>query len=129
PINKTKAPFSFLKAKVTVKHITAISNVFQSVTDALPISTQTASINAIEATFTVSKKADITLELRSLGTSGLRKATNKNDGRNMPAVAAAAPTGPAICQPTKVAEENTGPGVNCPIAMASINSFLVSKPV
>lgn len=44
-------------------------------------------------------------------------------------VAAIAPGKPAICQPMKVADEKTGPGVNCPTAMASINSCLLNIPV
>ena len=52
----------------------------------------------------------------------------------MPSVAAAAPaTGlrPALAattQPTNVDVESTGPGVNCPMAMASRSSASVSHP-
>lgn len=67
---------------------------------------------AIETMFIVSKKADITSELLSFGMSGFRKATNKNEGRKIPVVAAIAPPIPPICQPMNVAEEKTGPGVN-----------------
>ena len=84
---------------------------------------------ATDMMFTVSGKADISFDLRNFNTRGLRKATNKKEGKNMPTVAAIAPGRPAICQPIKVAEEKTGPGVNCPTAMASINSFLLNIPV
>lgn len=53
------------------------------------------------------------------GMSGLSSATNKNEGRNIPIVAAIAPDAPPIRQPINVADEKTGPAVNCPTAMAS----------
>ncbi len=78
----------------------------------------------MEAIFTVSKNADIIFDLRNFGISGFKNATNKKEGRNIPMVAANAPLIPPICHPIKVAEEKTGPGVNCPTAMASINCSL-----
>lgn len=79
--------------------------------------------------FTVSKNVAIIFDMRSLGINGLRSATKINEGRKIPMVAAKAPPGPPSCHPMKVADENTGPGVNCPTAIASINCCLVSKPV
>jgi len=73
--------------------------------DALPISRHTAKIIATETMFTVSKKADMILDLRSLSIYGFSTATNKNEGRKIPIVAAIAPGKPAICQPMKVADE------------------------
>lgn len=86
-------------------------------------------MRAIEAMFTESKNADINLELRSLGIKGLRNATKRKDGKKIPRVANAAPWKPDICQPIKVADEKTGPGVNWPMAIASISSCLLSNPV
>ena len=60
----------------------------------------------------VSRNADINADFLSLGINGLRKATNKKEGAKIPAVAAIAPFIPLICQPMKVADEKTGPGVN-----------------
>jgi hypothetical protein len=37
------------------------------------------------------------------------------------------PDRPLIWYPIKVTDEKTGPGVNCPTAIASINWFLVNK--
>ncbi len=78
----------------------------------LPISKTIARMMATDATFTASKNADILGERRNAGMSGFRNATNKNDGRKIPIVAATAPQSPPTCQPIKVAAENTGPGVN-----------------
>jgi hypothetical protein len=43
---------------------------------------------------------------------GFNSATKKKEGRKIPIEAARAPGRPAICHPMKVADENTGPGVN-----------------
>lgn len=86
--------------------------VLQSITVSLPISMTIDRIIAIDTILMVSKKADISLDFLSLGISGFRKATNKNDGRKIPIVATVAPPMPAICQPINVADEKTGPGVN-----------------
>ena len=47
----------------------------------------------------------------------------------MPAVAAKAPQKPPNWYPINVAVDNTGPGVNWPIPMASISSGRVKRPV
>jgi len=54
----------------------------------------TTAISARDATFTPSINAPITRELRRRGISGPLTATNKNDGRKMPTVAASAAFGP-----------------------------------
>jgi hypothetical protein len=90
----------------------------QFVIEALPISIHTTKIRAIETMFNVSKKEDIILDFLNLGINGLRNATNKKEGKNIPIVVATTPGNPAICQPMKVAEDKTGPGVNCPTAIA-----------
>ncbi len=46
----------------------------------------------------------------------------------MPIVAASAPPHPPSRQPINVAAENTGPGVNCPTAIASTSVCLDNKP-
>ena len=84
---------------------------------------------AIDTILTVSKKADINFDLLSFGINGFNRATNKKEGRKIPMVAAMAPPAPPICQPMKVAEEKTGPGVNCPTAIASINCCFDSNPL
>ncbi len=129
PPNTMKAVFSFLKNMATTKPAMAIVIPRQSWMESLPSSTHTANIMATDATFTVSRKADIIADLLSLGMYGLSKATNKNEGRKMPTVAAMAPGSPAICQPINVAAEKTGPGVNWPTAIASINSLCEIIPV
>ncbi len=74
--------------------------------------THTAAIIAMDATLTVSRKADIIFDFLNAGISGLSRATNTKEGRKMPIVAAIAPSNPSICHPIKVAAEKTGPGVN-----------------
>ena len=102
--------------------------VLQSNNVSLLISTTMARMIAMETTFTASKKALMIFDVRSFGIHGLRRATNKKEGRKIPMVAAIAPGAPLICHPINVAEENTGPGVNCPTAIASTNCCLVSNP-
>ncbi len=70
-------------------------------------------INAIEATLTAFKNAPNNLEPRIFLTKGLRKATNKNEGKNMPIVEIAPPLNPLTWYSMKVTDEKTGPGVNC----------------
>ncbi|HTS45430.1 MAG TPA: hypothetical protein VMH01_13615 [Puia sp.] len=108
-----------------IKLRTAIKTVFQSRIVSLPNTIITERIMATEAILTVSKNAPIILEDRSLGINGLRKATNRKDGRKMPAVAAIAPPIPLICHPINVADEKTGPGVNWPTAIASTSCCFV----
>src|SRR5438270_719369 len=62
---------------------------------AQPICPAATAISARDATFTPSRNAPATGDRRSRGTSGLVAATSTNAGRKMPAVAAAAPSGPA----------------------------------
>ena len=99
-----------------IKLTIAMVVVLQSSTLTLPISTMTLKIMAMETTLTVSRKALMIFDFLSFGTSGLSKATNRNDGRNIPTVAAMAPDIPPICHPINVADEKTGPGVNWPTA-------------
>ncbi len=106
----------------------AISTVLQSIKVSLHISKQTANIKATAATFTAFKKALITFDFRIRGIIGLSTNTNKNEGKKIPNVAAKPPDSPFICQPINVAVDNTGPGVNCPTATASISSCLDSQP-
>ena len=125
----TKALFSFLNPKTTIKLATAIKIVRQSVKVSFPISIQTARIIATAPIFSASKNADIIFDFLIFGIKGLSTATNRNEGRKIPTVAAIAPQKPFNCQPIKVAVDKTGPGVNCPTAIASINCDLVSNPV
>ena len=111
-----------------IKLARAIKIVLQSVRVSFPIFTATATINATAATFTASKNAPKVLDFLSLGNKGFKIKTNKNEGRKIPMVAAIAPEIPFICHPIKVAVDNTGPGVICPTATASINTCLVSQP-
>ena len=108
----TNAVFSFLKKKVMMKLIAAIVIDRQSSNVSLLISMITEKMIAMLAILTVSRNALIIFDLRSLGINGLSNATNKKQGRKMPIVADKAPPTPASCHPIKVAEENTGPGVN-----------------
>lgn len=109
--------------------IIAIKIVRQSTTLSLPITRQTDNIMATEATFTASRNTDKPFELRIFFTNGLRNATNTNEGKNIATVETIAPYNPLIWYPIKVTDEKTGPGVNCPTAIASISCFLVSNPV
>ena len=117
-----------MKTKTTTKLARAITIVRQSVKVSFAMFTQTAIINATAATFTASKIAPIIFDCRILGINGFNIKTKRNEGRKIPRVAASAPVIPFICQPIKVAVDNTGPGVICPTATASINACLVSQP-
>ena len=107
-----KAELIFGKLKEITKLTIVIEMVFQSFIDSFPILAQMAKIKATEAILTVSKNADIIPDFLNFGTIGFIKATNTKAGKKIPIVAAKAPGKPAICQPIKVAEEKTGPGVN-----------------
>src|SRR3989337_194673 len=107
-----KAVFRRLKKKATKKLIMAITTVLQSSNVIVPISITTAKIMATDAMLTVSKNADMILDFLSLGIRGFKKTTKTNDGKKIPIVAAKAPVNPPSCQPIKVADEKTGPGVN-----------------
>ena len=124
-----KALFIFLKTNTTIRLSSAISIVLQSVKVSFPISIQTATIKATAAMLTASRNEAMALDFLIFGMIGLRMATNINEGRNIPIVAAIAPQNPLSCQPINVAVESTGPGVNCPTATASISSCRVSSPV
>lgn len=106
----------------------AIKIALQSMSVSLPIIRSTASMTATAATFTESKKYRNTLDPCNLGSMGLSIITKIKDGRKIPAVAAIAPQNPESWYPMKVEVDNTGPGVNWPTAMASINSVRVSQP-
>ena len=74
---------------------------------------------ATEAIFTPSRKAENKRDFRIFGRKTLFPEQMKdkiNDGRKTAIVASIAPGAPFICQPIKVTDENTGPGVNCPTA-------------
>ena len=73
--------------------------------------------------------ARASFDLLNLGIMGFSSHTNRKEGRKIPNVAASAPVTPFICQPIKVAVDNTGPGVICPIATASIITCLLSQPL
>jgi hypothetical protein len=60
-------------------------------------------------------------EARNRGTQGLIISTNMKEGKKMATVANTAPCHPLRMKPTKVAVVNTGPGVTCPTATASIS--------
>ena len=94
-----------------------------------PISKQTTSIIATAPILTASRKLEIVLYFLIFGTNGFKIPTKIKDGKNIPIVATKAPQKPFNCQPKNVAVDNTGPGVNCPNATASISSCLVNKPV
>ena len=66
-------------------------------------------------------------ERRRRGTHGLVMPTKTKDGKKMATVATTAPETPASRYPMKVAVLNTGPGVNCPMAMASRSCCWVSQ--
>ena len=103
--------------------------VLQSSNVNLPISTMTDRMMAMDTMFTVSKKALMIFDFLNFAINGLSNATKKNEGRKMPIVAAIAPDAPPICQPINVADEKTGPSVNCPTAMAFTNCCFVSNPL
>lgn len=90
PPKITNAVFIFLKMNVTMKPAMAIVAVFQFVIEILPNSTQTTRIRATDATFTVSGKAAMVGGCRNFLMSGFNKATKRNEGRNIPIVAAIA---------------------------------------
>ena len=69
----------------------AIITACQSMRMSLHISIKTASIMATAATFTAFKKCLSIFEDCIFGMNGFNIKTNKNEGRNIPAVAAKAP--------------------------------------
>lgn len=107
---------------------TAIRMVRQSIIVSLLKLIHTVRMIATEAIFTPSRNAENKRDFRIFGTSGFNKATKTNEGRKTAMVAHIAPEGPFICQPINVTDENTGPGVNCPTAIASISCVRVSNP-
>lgn len=62
----------------------------------MDIEKSTDAITATEATFTESRKFPASFDFLSVGISGLRIATNINEGKKTPAVAAMAPGMPAM---------------------------------
>jgi hypothetical protein len=94
-----------------IKPANAIVTLLQSVSTLRPMSMMSAEIIATDAMFTASRNEDIIFEALNLGMMGFNKATNANEGRNIPTVAAIAAFAPSICHPINVAHENTGPGV------------------
>lgn len=91
-----KALLTFLKPKTAIKLKMAITAVRQSDMLSLPISIHTAKMTATAAIFTASKKAEICADFLNFGIRGFNISTNKNEGRNMPIVAATAPVNPCI---------------------------------
>jgi hypothetical protein len=86
-------------------------------------------IKLSEATLRPSKNAPAHFDRRILERKGALTATKKNAGINIPRVAATAPREPAIKKPINVAVVKTGPGVNCPIAIAITNNTKISLPL
>ena len=125
----TKTVFTFLKPKTTTPLKQAIKTVRQSVTVSHAKSIHTVMMIANEAVFTPSRKAENNFDRRIRGNSGFDKATNTKEGRNTANVAITAPSSPFICQPINVTDEKTGPGVNCPTAMASTNCVRDNNPL
>ena len=75
----------------------------------------------MEATFTAFKKEENNFEPRIFRTNGFRNATKRKEGKKIPRVETIAPLIPLTWYPINVTEEKTGPGVNWPTVMASIN--------
>ena len=71
----------------------------------------TETISAIDPTVTASKNRRNAGESWTIDPRRTTTAASKNAGTKMPMVAIAAPYGPFKRYPTKVAIENTGPGV------------------
>ena len=96
PPTTTKALFSFfyLKEMETLK--TAIKIVRQSVIVSLHIAKQTLTIIATDATFTASKKAENSSDVRTFFTARPSNATKTKDGRKIPMVETTAPVKPLI---------------------------------
>src|SRR6266404_639924 len=105
--------------KTTTRLSIAIRIVRQSEMVSRPKLIQTVRMIATEAILTPSRKAEKKRDFRILGTSGFSKAINTKEGRKTAIVANMAPCAPFNCQPIKVTDENKGPGVNCPTAIAS----------
>ena len=82
---------------------------------------KTDAIKASEAIFTPSNKYFRFLDSLNLCRIGFNKATKINEGKKIPAVDTRAPGSPFNMYPTEAAVVKTGPGVNCPIATASIS--------
>src|SRR5580704_347665 len=102
--------------------------VIQSTIEARPSCQLTYAINASDPTLTPSRNAPAIFDLRIRGINGPLAATSKNAGKKMPTVATTEPGSPPSRYPMKVAVVNTGPGVSCPTATASINCESVSQP-
>ena len=81
----------------------------------------TAPIKPNEAALTPSKAPATSLDDLNVGIRGRISHTKRNEGKNIPMVDTKAPGTPRIKYPTKVAVVNTGPGVSCPMATASIS--------
>lgn len=106
-----------------------IRSVRQSARVFLNNSMHTAKISATAPTLTALSSAFNRADFRILGMYGFKSNTNRNEGKNMPMVAANAPASPFICHPINVAVDRTGPGVICPTATASSNCCWVSQPL
>ena len=87
-----------------------------------------AVINATEATFTASRNIENGIEFLIFFTIRFNNATNKNAGKNIPIVDTIAPKTPYNWYPIIVTDGKTGPGVNCPTAMACIKVAGDNKP-
>src|SRR5208337_219198 len=122
----TQAEFTRNRSSA-IKLMPNTTSVVRSTIDAFPNCIATTAINASDPATTPSSAAAATADLRSRGISGPLAATSTNPGKKIPTVATAAPVQPATTYPINVPVVNTGPGVNCPTATASINCFSVSQ--
>src|SRR5665213_470344 len=96
----------------------------QSEMETLPIAKQIPKIIATDAIFTASRNDENIFEFLIFLAKGFNNAINKKEGKKIPRVATDAPVQPSIWYPINVTDEETGPGVNCPTAIASINCCL-----
>src|SRR5208282_1701653 len=122
----SQAEFSRNRSNTT-KLTANTTSVVRSIIDAFPNCHVTTAINASDPATTPSSAAAATADLRSRGISGPLTATSTNPGKKIPIVATSAPLHPVTTYPMNVAVVNSGPGVNCPTATASINCFSVSQ--
>ena len=97
----------------------AINALHTSIIAVFAIYKVTCAISAIAAAVTPARNADAPAERRNLPANTDIATAIGNDGKKIPAVAAAAPAQLCVRYPINVAVANTGPGVSCPAAIAS----------
>src|SRR5262249_19608105 len=127
PNPTNQAEFNFHLHKQTTD-IATNPIVTQSTTEARPSCHATTAIKASDATLTPFRNAPATADFRICLIKCPLAATNKNAGRKIPTVATVAPGNPPNKNPTNVAVVNTGPGVICPTATASISCPSLNQP-